>query len=149
MIIDTLANASKYYSVHPLFKEAFEYIANTDLANAPDGKSEIAKGLKAIFSNAQGKTAEASLSKFECHNRNIDIQVCINGVETIGWKPRSKCTKDNGGYNDEKDVQLYLDDADTFFQLTNSQFVILFPEDVHAPMIGEGVIKKLVIKVAI
>jgi len=149
MIIDTLANASKYYSVHPLFKEAFEYIANTDLANAPDGKSEIAKGLKAIFSNAQGKTAEASLSKFECHNKNIDIQVCINGVETIGWKPRSKCTKDNGGYNDEKDVQLYLDDADTFFQLTNSQFVILFPEDVHAPMIGEGVIKKLVIKVAI
>ena len=149
MIIDTLANASKYYSVHPLFKEAFEYIANTDLANAPDGKSEIAKGLKAIFSNAQGKTAEASLSKFECHNKNIDIQVCINGVETIGWKPRSKCTKDNGGYNDEKDVQLYLDYADTFFQLTNSQFVILFPEDVHAPMIGEGVIKKLVIKVAI
>jgi YhcH/YjgK/YiaL family protein len=149
MIIDTLANASKYYSVHPLFKEAFEYIANTDLANAPDGKLEIAKGLKAIFSNAQGKTEEASLSKFECHNKNIDIQVCINGVETIGWKPRSKCTKDNGGYNDEKDVQLYLDDADTFFQLTNSQFVILFPEDVHAPMIGEGVIKKLVIKVAI
>ena len=149
MIIDTLANASKYYSVHPLFKEAFEYIANTDLANAPDGKLEIAKGLKAIFSNAQGKTAEASLSKFECHNKNIDIQVCINGVETIGWKPRSKCTKDNGGYNDEKDVQLYLDYADTFFQLTNSQFVILFPEDVHAPMIGEGVIKKLVIKVAI
>ena len=149
MIIDTLANAPKYYSVHPLFKEAFEYIANTDLANAPDGKLEIAKGLKAIFSNAQGKTEEASLSKFECHNKNIDIQVCINGVETIGWKPRSKCTKDNGGYNDEKDVQLYLDDADTFFQLTNSQFVILFPEDVHAPMIGEGVIKKLVIKVAI
>lgn len=147
MIIDTLANASKYYSVHPLFKEAFEYIANTDLANAPDGKLDIATGLKAIFSNAQGKTKEASLSKFECHNKNIDIQVCINGVETIGWKPRAKCVKDNGGYNDEKDVQLYLDDADTFFQLTNLQFAIFFPEDVHAPMIGDGQIKKLVIKV--
>lgn len=147
MIIDTLANASKYYNVHPLFKEAFEYITNTDLANAPDGKLDIATGLKAIFSNAQGKTKEASMSKFECHNKNIDIQVCINGVETIGWKPRAKCEKDNGGYNEEKDVQLYLDDADTFFQLTNLQFAIFFPEDVHAPMIGDGQIKKLVIKV--
>lgn len=147
MIIDTLANASKYYNVHPLFKEAFEYITNTDLANAPDGKLDIATGLKAIFSNAQGKTKEASMSKFECHNKNIDIQVCINGVETIGWKPRAKCVKDNGGYNEEKDVQLYLDDADTFFQLTNLQFAIFFPEDVHAPMIGDGQIKKLVIKV--
>ena len=38
---------------------------------------------------------------------------------------------------------------DMFFQLTNGQFAIFFPEDVHAPMIGEGNIKKMVIKVAI
>ena len=147
MIIDTVQNAAKYFSVHPLFEKAFEFIGQTDLVNAADGKSEIAEGLKAIFSNAPGKTKEASLSKFECHNKNIDIQLCINGVETIGWKPREKCIKPNGEYNTEKDVQLYHDEADTFFQLTNGQFAIFFPEDVHAPMIGEGQIKKLVIKV--
>lgn len=149
MIIDTVQNASKYFSVHPLFEKAFTFIKETDLANAADGKSEIAEGLKAIFSNAPGKTKEASLAKFECHNKNIDIQLCINGVETIGWKPRGKCVTPNGGYNEEKDVQLYHDGADTFFQLTNGQFAIFFPEDVHAPMIGEGEIKKLVIKVKI
>jgi len=147
MIIDTIQNAHKYFAVHPLFEKAFEYIGQTDLANAPDGKSDIAEGLKVIFSNAPGKTKEASLSKFECHNKNIDIQLCINGVETIGWKPREKCKTPNGEYNTEKDVQFYHDDADTFFQLTNGQFAIFFPEDVHAPMIGEGQIKKLVIKV--
>lgn len=147
MIIDTIQNAHKYFAVHPLFEKAFEYIGQTDLANAPDGKSDIAEGLKAIFSNAPGKTKEASLSKFECHNKNIDIQLCINGVETIGWKPREKCKTPDGEYNTEKDVQLYHDDADTFFQLTNGQFAIFFPEDVHAPMIGDGQIKKLVIKV--
>lgn len=147
MIIDTVQNAAKYFSVHPLFEKAFEFIGQTDLVNAADGKSDIAEGLKAIFSNAPGKTKEASLSKFECHNKNIDIQLCINGVETIGWKPREKCIKPNGEYNSEKDVQLYHDEADTFFQLTSGQFAIFFPEDVHAPMIGEGQIKKLVIKV--
>lgn len=149
MIIDTLNNASKYYSAHPLFAKAFEYINQTDLANAADGKSDIGDGLKAIYSNAPGKTKEASLSKFECHNKNIDIQVCINGLETIGWKPREKCVTPNGDYNAEKDVQFYNDSPDTFFQLTNGQFAIFYPEDVHAPMIGEGEIKKLVIKVKI
>lgn len=147
MIIDTLNNASKYFSLHPLFAKAFEFINATDLANAADGKSNIADGLKAIFSNAPGKTAEASLAKFECHDKNIDIQLCITGVETIYWKPRAKCVTPNGEYNAEKDVRFFSDAPDTSFQLTDGQFAIFYPEDVHAPMIGEGEIKKLVIKV--
>ena len=149
MIIDTINNSSRYDTVHPLFARAFEFIKQTDLANAPDGKSDIAEGLKAIFSNKTGVTAEASVAKFECHNKHIDIQLCIKGNETIGWKPREKCVTENGGYNPEKDVQLYTEQPDMYFQLTNGQFAIFFPEDVHAPMIGDGEIKKLVIKVKI
>ena len=133
----------------PLFAKAIEFIRQTDLLNQPDGKVEIAEGLTAIFTNTPGKTREASLAKFECHDKNIDIQVCINGLETIGWKPREKCETPNGVYNSEKDVRFYSDAPDTFFQLTNGQFAIFYPEDVHAPMIGEGLIKKLVIKVKI
>jgi biofilm protein TabA len=149
MIIDTLNNAGKYYSLHPLFAKAFEYINATDLANTPDGKSDITEGVKAIISNAPGKTAAASFSKFECHDKNIDIQFCVKGIETIGWRPRSTCVSPNGEYNEEKDVRYFSDAPDTFFQLTDGQFVIFFPEDVHAPMIGEGEIKKLVLKVKI
>jgi biofilm protein TabA len=148
MIIDTIQNASKYVSLHPLFAEAFAYIQATDLQHQDDGKLEVAEGIKAIFSNTMGKTAAASIAKFECHNKNIDIQVCINGIETIGWKPREKCIHPNDDYNQEKDVQLFLDEPDMFFQLTSGQFAIFFPEDVHAPMIGEGLIKKLVMKVS-
>lgn len=147
MIIDTIKNAHKYVSLHPLFAKAFEYIQQTDLGNAADSKSEIAEGLKAIISNAPGKTKETSLQKFECHNKNIDIQLCIKGVENIGWKPREKCVNPKGEYNDEKDVLFFEDAPDTYFQLTDGQFAIFYPEDVHAPMIGEGEIKKLVIKV--
>jgi len=150
MIIDTLKNAAKYYSVHPLFAKAFNYIESLDLAAIEMGKFEIdGDNLKAIFSNKKGMTAAESISKFECHNQHIDIQFCINGVEEFGWKPRENCILDNGGYNIEKDVQLYNDAPDMYFKLTDGQFVILFPEDVHAPMIGDKEIKKLVIKVKI
>ena len=149
MIIDKLENAEKYYNIHPLFKEAFAYIVSTDLANADHGSMQITAGLKAIDSDAPGKTKELSLEKFECHNQNIDIQVCIRGNETIGWKPRQDCTSPKGEYSTEKDVLFYNDTPDMFFNLKDGQFAIFFPEDVHAPMIGTGMIKKLVMKVKI
>jgi len=151
MIVDTLANASKYFSVHPLFEKAFEYIKSQNLAALEVGKFDIdGDNLKAIVSDKEGTTAETSTAKFECHNKNIDIQLCIRGKETIGWKPRNDCKEPKGEYNADKDVMFYNDAPDMFFQLTDNQFAIFFPEDVHAPMIGEGnLIKKLVIKVKI
>jgi len=149
MIVDTLKNSNKYNSLHPLFAKAFDFISQKDLLNLEDGKFEIAEGLKLIVINGQGKTKETSLEKFECHDKNIDIQICVNGLETIAWKPREKCEIPNGDYNSEKDVRFYNDVPDMFFQLTNNQFAIFYPEDVHAPMIGNGEIKKLVFKVKI
>jgi YhcH/YjgK/YiaL family protein len=150
MIVDTIKNASKYFNVHPLFAKAFEYISKTNLDTIEMGKYEIdGDNLKAIFSNKKGMTAAESIAKFECHNKHIDIQLCIKGAEQMGWKPREKCKVENGGYNPEKDVQLYTDAPDMYFQLTDGQFAIFFPEDVHAPMIGDAEIKKLVIKVKI
>jgi YhcH/YjgK/YiaL family protein len=149
MIIDTLQSAEKYYGLHKSFKAAFEYLNSVDLNAVEIGKFEIADGVKAIVSDNEGKTAEVAAEKFECHNKNIDIQVCIRGNETIGWKPRTDCTQPKGGYNDEKDVLFYADKPDMHFALKGGQFVIFFPEDVHAPMIGEGLIKKLVVKVRI
>jgi len=150
MIIDTLKNASKYFSVHPAFEKAFEYINSVDLINAPDGKFDVdGDNLRAIYSNKKGTTAAESIAKFECHNKNIDIQLCISGKETIGWKPRGNCILPKGEYNPDKDVMFYDDAPDMYFQLTDGQFVIFFPEDVHAPMIAEDVVKKLVMKVKI
>ena len=92
---------------------------------------------------------EESVAKFECHNQNIDIQLCISGKEQMGWKSRQSCSSAKGEYNAEKDVLFYNDAPDMFFELTDNQFAIFFPEDVHAPMIGDEVIKKLIVKVKI
>ena len=149
MIIDTLANASKYFSLHPSFAKAFDYINQNNVATLADGIYETPEGLKVIVNTGMGKTAEASLAKFECHDKNIDIQLCVKGLETMAWKPREKCQTPNGDYNPDKDVRFFSDAPDTSFQLTAGQFAVFFPEDVHAPMIGDGEIKKVVIKVKI
>ncbi|HEY5407257.1 MAG TPA: YhcH/YjgK/YiaL family protein [Ginsengibacter sp.] len=150
MIIDNLLNAEKYVCIHPLFAKAFEYIKTQNLETIEPGRYEIEGDLlKVIVSDKPGMTAEESAAKFECHDRHIDIQFCINGKEQIGWKPRQSCIQPKGDYNEEKDVTFYNDIPDMYFQLTNNQFAIFFPEDVHAPMIGKDHIKKMVIKVKI
>ena len=134
-----------YWSTGKVGMTGTSYDGTIPLAAATTG----VEGLKAIISNKAGMTAEESTAKFECHNANIDIQLCIKGVETLGWKSRQDCKSEREPYNAEKDVLFYTDKPDMFFQLTDGQFAIFFPEDVHAPMIGEGEIKKLVIKVKI
>lgn len=148
MIIDSLSSASRYASLHPLFAKAFEYINSTDLTTLEDGKFDIdGDNIRGIMASKNGMTTAESIAKFECHNKHIDIQFCIRGNETIGWKPRPTCVSQKGEYNPEKDVLFYDDAPDTYFGLTDKQFAIFYPEDVHAPMIGEGMIKKLVLKI--
>ena len=152
MIIDSLDNAPKYFDLHPLFEKAFAYINGTNLATTAPGIYQVdGDNIRAIFSNNKGVTVAASIQEFECHNQYIDIQLCIKGKEQFGWKPRTSCISPKCNYSFEKDVLLYEDKPDTYFELTDGQFVILFSEDVHAPMIkaDENTIQKLVIKVKI
>ncbi|HVG13767.1 MAG TPA: YhcH/YjgK/YiaL family protein [Chitinophagaceae bacterium] len=146
MIIDTLDNAHKYTNLHPRFEKAFQFIRNESLEALQPGKFEIdGKDIHASVSLKEGYRKEEA--KFEAHNHYIDIQVCPEGSETMGWKPRAKCVTEKEPYNAEKDVTFFSDTPDTYFTLTAGQFVIFYPEDVHAPMIGEGPVKKLVVKI--
>jgi len=148
MIVDSLANSEKYVSLHPRFAKAFEFIKSQNLDSIEVGKYPIdGPELHASVSNKDGVKADDA--KFEAHNHFIDIQVCPAGTERLGWKPRSKCVDPKGEYNAEKDVTFFNDKPDTYFSLNAGQFAIFYPEDVHAPMIGEGPIKKLVVKVKI
>ncbi|MDI1317041.1 YhcH/YjgK/YiaL family protein [Flavobacterium sp.] len=149
MIIDNIENAQNYFNLHPSFKDAFQYIASNDFSTINDAIIEFPNEIKAFITTGQGKLKATSLEKFECHDKYIDIQFCVSGVETFGWKPREKCYLQKGAYNPEKDVRFFNEQPDMFFQLTNNQFAIFFPNDVHAPMIGDSEIKKLVVKIKI
>ena len=146
MVLDDLSNAGKYIGLHKSFAKAFEFIKAQNLETIEPGKYPIdGTELHASVSLKDGVKKEEA--KFEAHNNYIDIQVCPAGTEQIGWKPRGNCVFPKGEYSPDKDVLFYNDRPDTYFNLQPGQFAIFFPEDVHAPMIGEGPIKKLVVKV--
>lgn len=148
MIIDHLSQIAKYVSVHPRFEKAFAYLTSTDFEKLQPGKYEVdGDNIFAIVVNDSAVSLMESITQFECHNSYIDIQYIFGGEETIGYRDRNFCIDPLGAYDAEKDVQFFEDAPDFFFKLFPGQFGIYFPSDVHAPMIGEGKIRKVVMKV--
>ena len=83
-------------------------------------------------------------------NEYIDIQVLVSGKEeSFGWSERKDLRQPQGEFNKEKDIQLFDDEPQTYYTLRPGQFTILFPEDGHAPMVGEGTVRKIIVKVRI
>jgi YhcH/YjgK/YiaL family protein len=150
MILDDLNNIQKYVAIHPRFEKAFAYLKATDFENAKPGKYAIeGEHIYAMVVNEEGIAMLDSTSEFECHNTYIDIQYVFGGVETVGYKSRLTCVEPRGEYDAKKDVLFYEDAPDFFFKLYPGQFGIYFPEDVHAPMIGTGKIRKVVMKIRV
>jgi YhcH/YjgK/YiaL family protein len=148
MILDVLENAHRYLALHREFAKVFEFLRRPDLKELPVGKYEIdAESVYAIVSKQNGRRKEDAL--LETHERYIDIQLVLEGVDDMGWKPKSSCKKPTGKYDQKNDEQIFMDEPDAWISTQSGAFVIFFPEDAHMPLISSGQIHKVVVKVAV
>ena len=85
----------------------------------------------------------------ELHHDYIDVHILLEGKETIGWKALEELKVERQAYDKKSDCALYGDVPTTFINLLPGQFVIVYPEDPHAPAIGKGWIRKLIAKVKV
>lgn len=146
MILDRLENAQRYAIMHPLFSQAFTFLARTNVANLPNGRHDIVGDqLFAIIDRGMGRGREASLLEF--HRKYIDIQFVIAGSDEIGWRPLVDCERVSTAYDSEKEVGFYFDRPDTWLAVPAGAFAIFYPEDAHAPLACTGAYHKAVVKV--
>lgn len=146
MIIDALHNYDTYQRLHPRFARAFGYLNETCLAQLPEGRTDI-DGDEIFIMVSRGGLRRQEDTPIEVHNRYIDIQVVIAGTETYGWKGRAALTRPRGEFDAERDIRFFDDEPSVFYTLNAGQMSIFFPEDGHAPMMGEGTVSKCVVKV--
>lgn len=146
MIFDSLKHRALYYAVSPRLKRAFDYIVSTDLAALEVGKHAI-EGDDIFVNVIECELKKPADAKLEVHNTYIDIQVVVSGIESFGWSERADVKQPQSAFDPEKDIQFFDDPAQTYYTLKPGQFTILMPDDAHAPMVGEGSVKKLIVKV--
>lgn len=146
MIVSNLQNSERIESLHPLFKQLFDYVKTHDLLHTECGRIELA-GDDLFINNVNPTCVSASDQVLEVHRDYIDVHILLEGIERIGWKAIEDVTDLKQAYQKEGDCALYSDTPTSFVDLLPGQFLIVFPEDPHAPVIGEGKIRKLIGKV--
>lgn len=148
MILASIQDYPRYEGLHPLFKQAFEFLQSTDFDQLEDGRIELeGTRLYANVCTLVGKPKEEAL--LETHQQYIDIQMPLLGVEKIGFKPLAEVTETSKPYNEADDITFYADRPSAFTKIHPGQFAVYFPEDAHAPGIGKTGIRKVIVKVRI
>jgi len=148
MIIDSIEKIEEYIGLNPYFPQAVKYIKSLDFNNIQLGKVELDG--KNLFASVTESTLKNTVdAKLEVHNEYIDIQIPVSKAETFGWSPRADMKDESAPFDTEKDIQFFKDKSSMQFTLQPGNFAVFFPQDAHAPCIGEGKIIKIVIKVKI
>jgi YhcH/YjgK/YiaL family protein len=146
MILDTLANADRYLALHPLFPRAFEFLRGTDLAALTPGRHVIdGEALFAIVEASPGRSRTEA--KLECHRRYVDIQLVLEGTDEMGWRPLGECHQPVSEFNVERDIRFFDDVPASWVSTPAGSFCIFFPEDAHAPLVSDGIVRKVVLKI--
>ena len=148
MILDSFSNIERYARVLPFFETAVDLLCSGTIDRLPEGLSVFQEHPVTVSCMKRAGISE-SAAKMEAHRRFIDVQCLFDGVERIGWRPIDDCREIDVPYDEEKDIMFFRDRPTTFCTLRPGMFAVFFPEDVHAPLIGEVMIRKAVLKLPI
>jgi YhcH/YjgK/YiaL family protein len=148
MIIDQLTRASAYTSLHPRFEAAFDAIGKV-LAGAwpTEDRLDVDGNRLYILPMAVSGKGRAAV-RAETHRRYIDIQYVASGTDTMGWSALDAIGPGNG-YDRAKDIEFYPAVPSLWVPVLAGHFAIFLPSDVHAPLAGEGMVRKLVVKILV
>lgn len=147
MVTAPLSEFKQYLTLHPAFQKVEEFLKTYSFRKP--GERVYINGEKLFAIPALDNAKQKENAFLEAHNRYIDIQVCLEGHEIMGWKSRSDCNNPKSEFDVNKDIIFYHDKPQNYFEVPAGSFAIFFPDDCHAPLIGEGIIKKVIFKVEI
>ncbi|HIZ85514.1 MAG TPA: YhcH/YjgK/YiaL family protein [Candidatus Coprenecus stercoravium] len=146
MILDSLTSFERYVTLHASFGKVLDFIKNHDLHTLPDGKHIIEEG-NIWCSVSSSEAREPENAPLEAHDSFIDIHVILEGTEIIGFRDRARCMGIDVKYDETADIAFLKEKPEAYVSYSDDNFIICFPQDCHAPLIGTGTIRKAVFKV--
>lgn len=149
MILGKISDSARYECLNPLFSKLFKFVRENDLSKFATQRI-VLDGDDLFINMAEPTLKSAEDQKLEVHREYIDVHFPLTGDETCGVTHISDLTvESDAGFNLTEDFALYSEKAKTYFTAHPGDFYIVFPEDAHAPIIGEGKIKKAIAKVKV
>ncbi|MBQ2750572.1 MAG: YhcH/YjgK/YiaL family protein [Clostridia bacterium] len=128
MILDRIAERATYEKLHPLFKEAFDFLET--VTEKETGRHELSGGMYVLV-NPKNTTKPLGDIKFEAHRKYLDLQYVVSGNPVLTWAPISDLIPD-GDYMPDRDL-IFFSGEGTTIALNPGDFFIVYPNDGHKP----------------
>ena len=127
------------------FKGIFDLIKNKEINIKDDEVIYLNDHIRYFVSKLNTKDN----NKFEAHKKHLDFFYLLEGKENIYVSNTSNLNIIED-YDDQKDIMFGESDNYSIITLNKGDFIILFPEDSHAPGNGNNdYIERLVFKIKI
>lgn len=150
MIVDKIERSACYNGLVPEFKEAMEFALS--LADKPVGRYEY-DGLPAgtVFAMVQeGDTMPYEDGKVEAHRKYMDVQIMLDGGETVYYTDIKGLTE-AVPYKEDADI-IFYEKAGQPARIEKGMFYLVLPHDGHMPcreLDGPGTYRKVVLKIKV
>ena len=92
MIVDRLENLFSYQSINKGILTAITFLSRPDLKELAPGNYAI-DGDRVYAIVAKGPGRSKNNCQLETHEKYIDIQLVLEGLDEMGWKPLISCEK--------------------------------------------------------
>lgn len=132
MIYDTLDHIQQYEGILPGVMKGLHLLADTDFSAWEDGRHAIDGD--DLFILLQSYDTKPVNDTPEAHKKYIDIQYLLSGEERIAVAPVAEMDEEVEA-RPEGDIWFYRGKTDDIL-LTGKRFLVLFPQDAHAPCIA-------------
>ena len=152
MIFGRLQDRERYSFLDERILRVLDFAAGLDKESFEKGRVDL-DGDKLFVNRAAYTTHDSEGALSEAHRKYIDVFVMIDGEETVYVKPTDKLSTVTKEYSEDIEALLALTDGDaSAIRLVPGDFLILYPEDAHAPGCyfgGPSDVKKAIGKVLI
>ncbi len=148
MIYDNIKNAGIYYGLSESISKGLKYLETADFSAMEDGRHDIDSDRMYITVSTYA-AKDLKDAKPEAHKNYIDIQYVISGNEMMGFASLNDMELNLEISKPDRDLYYYKGNV-TFLPLPEKSFMILYPQDVHAPSIAgvnPGQVRKAVLKI--
>lgn len=146
--IDREEFADHYKRFPDRWKTVFDYIRNNDLKSLPLGQTRLSDDVTVNVQQYDTRLMDKP-ELYEQHAKMIDVQYVVAGRELHGTVKKNKAQLATP-YNDAKDIAMYSAQKVPYQIISEGEYSIFFPDDVHLTNIGYGSqapVRKVVFKV--
>ena len=133
MILDKLENVARYAAINEGIVKAVEAVKALRADTYQRGRADV-DGDNVYLNCAEYDTHEKVGALTEAHRAYLDVMVMIEGCETVYIKRTDALANVTQPYDASIDALLADTDEDvTAVRLVKGDFLLLFPDDAHAP----------------